>query len=53
MQTTTTQNKIEEDIKKPQKRPSKFDNLLLDMVYNIVAWLPVTIISWVVSNLDF
>lgn len=50
---TQTIQKPEEETKKPQKKPSRFDNVFVDMVYNIVAWLPVTIISWFVSNLDF
>ncbi len=49
--TQTIQDKKEED--KKQKKHSRFDNVFFDMLYNVVAWLPVTIISWIASNLDF
>ena len=50
---TQTIQKPEEETKKSQKKSSRFDNVLFDALYNIIAWLPVTIISWIVSNLDF
>lgn len=49
--TQSIQDKRQEE--KKQKKQSKFDNLFLDMLYNIVAWLPVTIITWFLSNIDF
>ena len=48
--TQTIQKKEEQ---KKQKKPSRFDNVFADALYNIIAWLPVTIISWIVSNIDF
>lgn len=36
-----------------KKKPSRFDNVFVDALYNIIAWLPVTIISWIVSNFEF
>jgi len=42
----------EEELKK-EKKTSKFDNVFFDMLYNVITWLPVTIISWIASNLDF
>jgi len=48
--TQTIQQAQEQDREK--KKTSKFDNVFLDMVYNVIAWLPATIISWVISNLD-
>ena len=50
--TQTVQNPQQEE-KRKQKKPSRFDNLFFDMIYNIIAWLPVTIISWFLSNIDF
>jgi len=47
------QSKKEKETKKIQKKHSRFDNLFLDMLYNVVAWLPVTIVTWILSNLDF
>ena len=49
--TQTAQNPQQEEKKK--KKQSKFDNLFLDMLYNLFAWLPVTIIGWFLSNIDF
>mgnify|MGYP003349333231 CR=1 FL=1 len=41
------------EVKKKEKKPSKFDNLLIDTIYNIIAYLPAAIITWFVSNIDF
>ncbi len=49
----TVQSNNQEETKKKQKKPSRFDNLLADSIYNIIVWLPVTIISWILSQLDF
>jgi Na+/pantothenate symporter len=37
---------------KNKKKHSRFDNLFLDMLYNLFAWLPVTIVMWIFSNLN-
>jgi hypothetical protein len=28
------------------------DNIFLDVLYNIFAWLPVTIITWIISQFE-
>jgi hypothetical protein len=51
-----TQSIHQEEIQKEQKKikkTSRFDNVVADAVYNIVVWLPVTIISWIFSQFDF
>lgn len=35
-----------------KRKESRFNNFLLDSLYNIIAYIPVAIITWVVSNLD-
>lgn len=42
----------EENIQATNKK-SKFNNFLLDSIYNIIAYIPAAIIAWFVSNLDF
>jgi hypothetical protein len=49
---TQTIQKSEEK-KKEEKKESRFNNFLLDSLYNIIAYIPAAIISWVVSNIDF
>ena len=48
MQTQTRELTEEE-----KKKSSKFDNFLLDSLYNIIAYIPAAIITWFVSNFDF
>ena len=48
--TQTVQGQQEETQKK--KKPSRFDNFFFDALYNIITYIPVMIISWVVSTLD-
>ncbi len=47
-----TKELTEQELQKKRKE-SRFDNLFFDSLYNIIAWLPVTIISWVASNFDW
>jgi len=49
---TQTVQKSEEK-KKQEKKESRFNNFLLDSVYNIIAYIPAAIITWFVSNFDF
>lgn len=49
---TQTIQKSEEK-KKEEKKESRFNNFLLDSLYNIFAYIPAAIISWFVSNIDF
>ena len=35
-----------------KRKESRFNNFLLDSLYNIIAYIPAAIIAWVVSNLD-
>jgi hypothetical protein len=39
--------------KKKEKKSSKFDNILIDSLYNIIAYVPTAIITWLISNIDF
>jgi hypothetical protein len=48
--TQTIQKSKEE--KKEEKKESRFNNFLLDSLYNVIAYIPVAIITWVISNLD-
>ena len=48
---TQTIQKSEE--KKEEKKESRFNNFLLDSLYNIIAYIPAAIITWVISNIDF
>lgn len=48
---TQTIQKSEE--KKKEKKESKFNNFLLDSLYNAISYVPAAIITWIVSNLDF
>jgi hypothetical protein len=50
-QAVSSESDIQEE-KNRQKKTSKFDNLFLDILYNLFAWLPVTIITWAFSQLD-
>lgn len=49
MQTQTRELTEEQE----KKKPSKFDNFLLDALYNIISYIPAAIITWFVSNFDF
>jgi hypothetical protein len=49
--TQTVQRQQEEEVQK-KKKPSRFDNFFFDALYNIITYIPVAIISWIVSNLD-
>jgi hypothetical protein len=40
----------EELVQKRKER--RFNNFLLDFLYNIIAYIPAAIITWVVTNLD-
>jgi hypothetical protein len=51
MQTPVNQA-TEEEIQQ-KKKESKFNNFILDSLYNILAYIPAAIITWVVSNFDF
>jgi hypothetical protein len=42
----------EEQKEKLQKKSSKFDNVLLDALYNIIAYIPAAIITWFISNFE-
>ena len=45
--TQSIQGKKEED--KKQRKPSVW----ADALYNIISYLPATIIAWIISNIDF
>jgi len=49
--TQTIQKSKEQE--KEKKKESRFNNFLLDSLYNILAYIPAAIISWFVSNIDF
>ena len=49
--TQTVQNPHQEEQKK-EKKPSRFDNVLLDALYNIIAYIPAAIITWFISNFE-
>lgn len=49
---TQTPTKIESEQKIKRKKVEK-DNIFLDALYNIVAYIPAAIITWFVSNFDF
>jgi hypothetical protein len=38
---------------KKEKKESKFNNFLLDSLYNAIAYVPAAIITWFIANLDF
>ena len=46
-----TKELSEEELAQKRKE-SRFNNFLLDSLYNIIAYIPAAIITWVVSNLD-
>ena len=48
---TQTIQKSEE--KKEEKKESRFNNFILDSLYNVIAYIPAAIITWIASNLDF
>ena len=48
---TQTIQKSEEE--KEEKKESRFNNFILDSIYNVIAYIPAAIITWIVSNLDF
>lgn len=35
------------------KKESRFNNFLLDSMYNIIAYIPAAIITWIFSKIDF
>ena len=47
----TTIKKTEEELQS-KKKESRFNNFLLDSLYNIIAYIPAAIITWFISNLD-
>ena len=46
-----TKELSEEEIKKKRKE-SRFDNFFFDALYNLITYVPVMVISWLVSTLD-
>ena len=46
-----TKELSEEELKKKRKE-TRFDNFLFDALYNVITYIPVMVISWVVSTLD-
>ena len=42
----------DEEVRELKKNQSKFDNPFLDVLYNIIAYIPAAIITWFVSNLE-
>jgi len=36
-----------------EKRKSDKDNILVDALYNLVIYLPVLVISWIIDRLDW
>ena len=49
--TQTIQKSKEQEREK--KKESRFNNFLLDSLYNVIAYIPAAIITWFVSNFDF
>jgi hypothetical protein len=50
---TQAPQKIEETEHQEKKRKeSRFDNFFFDALYNVITYIPVMVISWVVSSLD-
>lgn len=37
---------------KEKQKEHKENNIVWESIYNIVAWIPTIIISWIVSNID-
>ena len=52
MQTVQTKDLPKEEIDKLKKRESRFGNFFFDALYNVITYVPVAIISFVVSSLD-
>lgn len=50
--TEQTLTKVEEEKSKKQKPSNIVDQAMMEGFFNIVAWLPVTIISWIASQFD-
>lgn len=48
---TQTVQRQEEEAKK-KKKSSRFDNFFFDALYNVITYIPVAIISWIISSLD-
>ena len=46
-----TKELSEEELKKKRKE-TRFDNFFFDALYNVITYIPVMVISWVVSTLD-
>lgn len=50
---TCTPQKVEEtENQKKKRKESRFDNFFFDAFYNVITYIPVMVISWVVSTLD-
>ena len=50
---TQAPQKIEKDEHQKNKtKESRFDNFFFDALYNVITYIPVMVISWVISNLD-
>ena len=45
-------NLSEEEVSELKKKQSRFDNVFLDAIYNIIAYIPAAIITWFISNLE-
>jgi hypothetical protein len=45
-------NQINEEDLKKKKKESRFNNFLLDSLFNIIAYIPAAIITWFISNLE-
>ena len=42
----------EEELQKLKRKQCKFDNVFLDAIYNIIAYIPAAIITWCISQLE-
>jgi len=49
---TQTLSKIESEKELKRKKVEK-DNIFLDAIYNIIAYIPAAIITWFISTFDF
>lgn len=50
---TQTAVKNPEEELQVKKKESRFNNFLLDALYNILAYIPAAIITWFISNFEF
>jgi hypothetical protein len=48
--THTPQKEEQEEHQK--RKESRFENFFFDALYNVITYIPVMVISWVVSTLD-